>query len=232
MKSKIFYIVLLINFCGSLFAQSDTDRIIKRDSSFVFKPSKPLLLHTSKTSSLNSALGADLIFSTSGFGVGFFYHNFLTESGLITANFFISGLRNTDEIEYWDWNTGQWVVPYKINRLYLLPVTLGYSHIMFADALGGNFKPFASIGVGPSFIFSTPYVKGWFEAWQDVNVLTRLGGYIGIGGYFKTIGNSVANVNIKYYYIPIGGNGIESIEGLPIYDAGGLVLSLSIGYGF
>ena len=156
----------------------------------------------------------------------------MDDENLLTANFFISGLRNTDEWEYWDWNTGQWVVPNKINRLFLIPTTIGYTRILFANALGGSFKPFASVGVGPSFIFATPYNKGWFEAWKDVNVLTRFGGFIGIGGYFRTIGSSIANINIKYYYIPVGDNGIESIQGLPIYNAGGVVLSLSIGYGF
>lgn len=228
------FCVFLIFFLSSLYldAQSSSERIIKRDSVFIFQPSKPLKLFGEQQNIINSALGADISFSNSGFGLGFFYHRFLDDKNLLTASFFVSGLRNTDEWEYWDWNTGQWVVPYKINRLFLLPISFGYSRILFSNSLGGGFKPFAAIGVGPSFIFATPYAKGWFEAWKDVSILTRFGGYIGIGAYFTTIGSSISNVNIKYYYIPIGGNGIESIEGLPIYNAGGLVLSLSIGYGF
>lgn len=230
MKISILFIALL--YTSILTAQVESDRIVKKDSMFVFKPSKPLQLYGEEQSSISAALGADISFSTSGFGLGFFYHKFLNDENLLTGSFYVSGLRNTDEFEYWDWNTGQWVVPYKINRLFLIPVTFGYTRILFANELGGGFKPFASIGVGPSFVFATPYIKGWFEAWKEVNILTRFGGYFGIGGYFRTIGSSIANVNIKYYYIPIGGNGIESIEGLPIYNAGGVVLSLSIGYGF
>ena len=229
---KINIVILFFLSTIILNAQSSSERITKKDSIFIFKPSKPLELFGEEKNTINAALGADILFSNSGFGLGFFYHRFLDDKNLLTGSFFVSGLRNTDEWEYWDWNTGQWVVPGKINRLFLLPVTLGYIRFLFADALGGGFKPFATIGLGPSFIFSTPYEKGWFEAWKDVNVLTRFGGYIGIGGYFRTIGSSIANVNIKYYYIPVGGDGIESIKGLPIYNAGGIVLSLSIGYGF
>lgn len=230
MKLTIVIIILSTTLC--LWGQTNTERIIKRDSVFVFTPSKPLSILGEEETSINSALGADIMFSNSGFGLGFFYHHFLDDENLLTGSFFVSGLRNSDEWEYWDWNTGDWVVPNKINRLYLLPITFGYTRILFADVLGGGFKPFASVGVGPSFVFATPYVKGWFEAWKDVNVLTRFGGYIGVGGYFRTVGSSIANVNIKYYYIPIGGDGIESIKGLPIYNAGGIVLSLSIGFGF
>jgi len=227
-------LILIIFFFSSicLNAQGVTERIIKKDSVFIFIPSKPVTLFGEEQNTINTALGADILFSNSGFGLGFFYHRFLDDKNLLTSSFFVSGLRNTDEWEYWDWNTGQWVVPYKINRLFLLPITFGYTRILFSDALGGGFKPFVAVGLGPSFIFATPYVKGWFEAWKDVNILTRFGSYIGLGGYFRTIGSSIANINIKYYYIPIGGNGIESIEGLPIYNAGGIVLSLSIGYGF
>lgn len=231
-KLKLILTLTAFFYTFSLFSQANTERIVKKDSVFIFKPSKPLTIFGEEQNSLNTALGGDILFSNSGFGLGFFYHKFLDDENLLTANFFVSGLRNTDEWEYWDWNTGQWVVPGKINRLFLLPVTIGYSRILFADALGGSFKPFASVGLGPSFIFATPYEKGWFEAWKDVNVLTQFGGYIGIGGYFRTIGNSIANVNIRYYYIPIGGDGIESIKDLPIYNAGGIVISLSIGYGF
>lgn len=230
MKLKL---IILIFLCSiSLYAQSNTDRITKIDSIFIFKPAKPLTLFGEDHNSINAALGVEILFSNSGFGLGFFYHNFLDDENLLTGSFFVSGLRNSDEWEYWDWNTGEWVVPGKINRLFLLPATVGYTRILFANALGGSFKPFATIGMGPSFIFATPYSKGWFESWKDVNVLTQFGGYIGVGGYFRTIGSSIANVNIKYYYIPIGGNGIESIQGLPIYNAGGIVISLSIGYGF
>lgn len=235
MQKRIFFILFLI-FLFTTFlqlkSQEDKDRIKKVDSTYIFKPSKPIKIFNPDETIISQSLGLDVAFSNSGLGLGMFYHYFLDNENIIFTNFYISGARNTDEIEYWDYNTGQWVVPNKINRLFLIPFTVGYTKFLFANSIAGSFKPFLSVGLGPSFIFSTPYEKGWFEAWKYAKNYIRFGSYIEIGGYFNTIGNSVANAGIKYYYIPFGGNGLESIKGLPIKDFGGLVLSLSIGYGF
>jgi hypothetical protein len=235
MKITKFIISTFIIFIFTLFtllSQNDKERVIKVDSTYIFKPSKPIRIYNPNETLISQSIGLDVAFTNSGLGLGMFYHYFLDNDNIIFANFYISGARNTDEIEYWDYNTGQWVVPNKINRLFLIPLTFGYTKILFSNSIAGTFKPFASIGVGPSFIFSTPYEKGWFEAWKYAKNYIRFGSYIEIGGYFKTIGNSIANAGIKYYYIPFGGDGLESIKGLPIKDFGGLVLSLSIGYAF
>jgi hypothetical protein len=36
---------------------------------------------------------------------------------------------------------------------------------------------------------------------------------------------------IRYYYIPFGGNGIDSIKDLPMKDFGGLFIALGIAFG-
>jgi hypothetical protein len=231
-KNILLYIILFGLVSISLYGQDDKDRVRKVDSTYIFKPSKPVKLYNPSENIINQSLGLDVAFSNSGLGLGFFYNNFIDNNNILFGSFYISGARNTDEFEYWDYNTGQWIVPNKINRLFLVPITFGYSHILFANALAGSFKPFISLGAGPSLIFSNPYQKGWFEAWSYATTYVRFGGDIAIGADFRSFGSSVASFSIKYYYIPFGGKGLESIQGLPMTDFGGLVLSLSIGYGF
>jgi len=213
------------------FSQND-ERVRKVDSTFIYKPATPLELYNPDAKFMNNSLCLDIIFSNSGFGGGLLYTHTLDKDNILFANFYISGARNTDELEYWDYNTGTWRVPNKVNRLFMIPLTFGYTRLMFQDAIAGSFKPFITGGVGPALILSTPYEKEWFSAWNYTQAYIRLDTYIGIGAYFSLIDNSIASANIRYYYIPFGGEGLESIRNLPIKDFGGLVLSLSVGYSF
>ncbi|MCE5304305.1 hypothetical protein LLG34_01190 [bacterium] len=233
MKKYFSNIIVFVLCLMPILAQAEDDeRVRKVDSIFVYKPAQPIEIYNPNAKFISNSICADVIFSNSGFGGGLLYTHSLDEDNMLFANFYISGARNTDEIEYWDYNTGRWIVPNKINRLFMIPLTLGYTRLMFQDAIAGSFKPFITGGIGPTFIISTPYEKEWFTAWNYAKTYVRLDAYIGVGAYFSLIDNSVSSANIRYYYIPFGGNGLESIRGLPIKDFGGLVLSVSVGYTF
>ena len=52
----------------------------------------------------------------------------------------------------------------------------------------------------------------------------------GIGASFGSLGKgSFIGVNIRYYTIPFGDPGLESLAALPISNFGGVFLSLSVG---
>lgn len=231
MKYILNILICLLLMQSIAFSQND-ERVRKVDSTFIYKPAAPLELYNPDAKFMNNSLCLDIIFSNSGFGGGLLYTHTLYKDNILFANFYISGARNTDELEYWDYNTGTWRVPNKVNRLFMIPLTFGYTRLMFQDAIAGSFKPFITGGVGPALILSTPYEKEWFSAWNYTQAYIRLDTYIGIGAYFSLIDNSIASANIRYYYIPFGGEGLESIRDLPIKDFGGLVLSLSVGYSF
>ncbi len=229
---NIFLILFLFINAEFLYSQLDANRVKEVDSVYIFKPIEELKPFSEESTTTNNAIGFDLSFSNSGIGFGLFYNYNINKNNMLSAMVSFSGARNTDEFEYYDWNTGRWVVPGKINRLYLVPITINYTRFIFADKIGGNFKPYIGGGIGPSMIFQTPYEKDWFDSWNYSTTYVRYGGYVAIGGYFKSLGNSIAALNIKYYYIPFGDKGLESIEGSPITNFGGLVLSLSVGYDF
>lgn len=199
------------------------------DTNIVFNSPRPLI--KSQTTEIGSykSWGFNLILSNNGFGFGLFYDKFIAEDLSLFANLYMSGARNTDEFEYYDPNTGRLFVPGKINRLYMFPLTFGMNKFVFTKALNSNFFPYINFGVGPTFIIATPYEKEFFTSFGYTHLYIRFGGFVGGGINIPTTSNSYLGFSIRYYWIPFGGNGLESIKDLPIKDFGGLFLGLNIG---
>ena len=114
----------------------------------------------------------------------------------------------------------------------MFPVIFGANYYVLTEELDNNFKPYISFGLGPTFILSTPYEKEFFDSFGYSSAYTRFGSFVGIGADLSGTGKSVMSVNIKYYYIPFGGDGLESIKKLPLENFGGIFLTLSVGMKF
>lgn len=245
MQIKSFILFFLIFNISLIFSQEKgSNNVFPDDSIIVFQSPRPLLENDLKYQEMNSNWGLDLLLSDSGFGVGFFLQTKLNQDFLITSSLYISGARNSDEFEeliidnrgYYSWQ-----VRNKINRLFKFPLTIGLTYFPFKNDILENLKPFLSLGLGPTFILSTPYtynripngeIVGWFKSFGDAEAYLKFGGFIGIGSYFGNLSKNVLGVNIRYYYVPFGGDGLVSVIGLPIQNFGGLFLSLSIGTAF
>ncbi|MBI5325880.1 MAG: hypothetical protein HZB41_11525 [Ignavibacteriae bacterium] len=211
--------------------KGETQNQFNPDTVFIFESARPLINTSSKPNVLNRAWGFDLIFSNNGFGIGAFYQYNLAKDLFSFASLYISGARNTDEIEYYDNYTGQSFIPNKINRLYMVPFTLGVQQYLFTDVISESMKLFAQAGLGPTYILSTPYEKEFFTAFGYSQSYFRFGTFAGLGVDVGT-GTTLMTINARYYYIPFGGTGLESIIDSPIKDFGGLFLSLSFGARF
>ncbi len=240
MKNSIKYILALLIFPSLLFSQKGElppeNGTFNPDTVFIFYSPRPLIKTLITPDGSTQGLGFDLVFSNSGFGIGFFWQKFFNPNLLLYTNLLISGARNTDEFEvrYYNYNTGriEEFVPNKVNRLYMFPFTIGLQHYIFADELVESFKPFLNLGVGPTFIIATPYQREFFNAFGYAQFYTRFGASVGAGAELSSVASTVLSLNIKYYYIPFGGNGLESIRNSPIYNFGGVFLSLSLGSRF
>lgn len=202
---------------------------IQFDTNIVFKSPRPLLTHQIKDSKKNKFWGFNLILSNNGFGIGAFYEYFLSKNTSLFANLYLSGARNTDEFEYYDPWTGQLFVPGKVNRLYMFPLSLGVSQSFLSEALGMNFTPYANFGIGPTFILSTPYEKEFFTSLGYAKFYVRFGIFVGVGVNIPVTDKSYIGISARQYWIPFGGNGLESIKDKPIKDFGGLFLGLNFG---
>lgn len=235
MKYLIVLMIIVIN-SGIIFSQTKIQKPenneLPKDTNFVFESPRPLVKGEAEFRTFNYSWGMDVLFSNSGFGLGLFYNYKIAKNWNIYSRFFISGARNTDEFEYFNPFTNQTFIEGKINRLYMAPLTFGVERMIFTESLSEGIRPFLDGGFGATFIFSTPYSKDFFEAFKYIEGYTRPAAYLGAGVYVGGEGKTLMSINARYYYIPFGGNGLESIQGNPIKDFGGLFLSLSIGTKF
>lgn len=204
------------------------------DTTIVFAPARPLLENGGLDPIRDNAAGIDLLFSSSGWGFGGFLQRHLGRDFTGFVHLGISGRRNSDEFE----NAWLGVIPVvadKVNRLFMFPTSIGVQYRLFTESLQENFRPFLSAGAGPTFIMATPYIRDgefveFFSSFGSATIHTRFGGHFGIGSFFgnPSSGNLIG-VQMRYYHIPFGGDGLESIRGNPITNFGGVFLSLTVG---
>ncbi|MCX7930311.1 MAG: hypothetical protein N2663_06290 [Chlorobi bacterium] len=215
---------------SSAISPTEPRETVPVDTVFVFQSPRPLVGPTTRASGRAGA-GLEILFSQSGFGAGFFYQLPFDDlwTGLLELG--ISGARNSSEIEsLYDPVTGRLLVPGKINRLFIFPLTFGVRYRLFRDELSESLRPFLCGGIGPTFVVSTPYEYEFFQSWGYARGYLRFGSFIGAGLIVGPSQKSDAALAVRYYYIPFGGNGLESIQGQPIKTFGGVFLTFSVGF--
>ncbi|GBD06790.1 hypothetical protein HRbin21_00595 [bacterium HR21] len=195
------------------------------DSLFVFESPRPLLRTSPE---LPASWGILLTFSGNGFGGGISYQRGVTRTLAWAAELTISGARNSDEFEVYDPYTGTIAVPGKVNRLFLLPLSLSLQYFLFTESLDEAFSPLVAVGIVPALVVATPYEEEFFRAFRRAQLFGRFGAHIGLGAQIRYSGQSFLGIGLRYYTIPFGGAGLESIRGRPIRDFGGVVLSLRL----
>lgn len=241
------YVLFFCFFLGfatssTLIAQQSSLYYQPDDSIIIFTPSRPFIEKVETTRRLRNGAGFNIIFSSNGFGLGGFYQREISPSLTLLTDFFFSGKQNSDEIEYADFILQRYIVPGKINRLFVVPLMFGLQYkldvIDFADVI----KPYLQIGIGPSMVISTPYMRNntyyeFFSSFGDGIYYVRPGGYIGAGISLPSIGNTISTAFARYYFVPFGGEGLESMDSAatlipPIQNFGGLFFTITIGWKF
>jgi len=110
----------------------------------------------------------------------------------------------------------------------MVPLSLSVLYFLFTESLEETFAPLISAGIVPTLIVATPYAEEFFRAFQQARLFGRMGAHLGIGVRIRYAGQSFLGVGLRYYTIPFGGSGLESVRGSPIRDFGGIVLSLRL----
>lgn len=225
----LFYTIFLTNISYSNDETLSASLPIQFDTTIVFQSPRPLLSNQIKTLTKPKFWGLNIILSNSGFGFGAFYEVYFWKNTNLFINLYLSGVRKTDEFEFYDPYTGELFIPGKVNRLYMFPLTFGLSQSFLTEVLGTNFTPYANIGLGPTFIVSTPYDKEFFTSLGYARMYIRFGIFVGLGVNIPIADKSYFGVSGRQYWIPFGGSGLESIKDKPIKDFGGFFLGLNFG---
>ncbi|MGB9773382.1 MAG: hypothetical protein ACP5JH_08030 [Bacteroidota bacterium] len=183
-----------------------------------------------KVEKLN-AWGINILFSENGYGAGVFYRRRLTSELYGNVSIGLSSVKDTREVEYIDPFTGETFVPGKINRFLMLPVALAVQYELFQNVIMPNFRPHIDAGIGPTLIYSSPYDREFFSSLKYGQAHYTFNAFIGAGAFFGSDVRSLSGISVRYYLIPYT-RGIESLQGKPMKQFGGLFLLLDLGLFF
>ncbi|MCX7797679.1 MAG: hypothetical protein N2249_03545 [Melioribacter sp.] len=172
--------------------------------------------------------GIDLMFGEGGFGLGAFLHK--SFSPLITGFVDISFSQSKDEreVEYVDWYGNTFVLG-KQNYVFLVPLNFGMQYRLFYGAITDNLRPYINAGIGPTFVVTTPYNEEFFSSFGKAKMHYAVGGYVGLGANFGISKRNLAGINVRYYYIHLFGEGVESMTNVFRKNLGHLYLTLNLG---
>jgi hypothetical protein len=211
------------------------------DTTIIFRPVRPLLDDVTNHAVAYNSAGMSLLFSPSGWAVGGYYGIEIGSGVTLNFDAFITGRRNTDEFENAILNGTTLVVAEKVNRLLMIPLTVSIQYRLFRESLQETFRPFVTFGGVAASIVRTSYIDydnygtpirfyEFFESFGYSTTYVRPGAMLGFGAVFGPVGKgNQVGVNLKYYTVPFGGQGLESMRFSPITDFGGVIISMTIG---
>ncbi len=177
----------------------------------------------------DNTFGVDIMFSEGGFGLGTFYRRALSQKLTGFADFSISESKDEKEVELVD-IFGQLRTPGKKNRVFMMPLFVGLQYRLFENVLTDNLRPYFNIGVGPNFVFTTPYEKEFFNSFGDAHIHYAVGGYVGFGANFGLSKSNLLGVNLRYYLTHFFGEGVENLAGRLRNDIGAFYLTINVGF--
>lgn len=177
----------------------------------------------------NNAFGLDIMFSEGGFGLGGFYRRQITQNVTVFGDISISESKEDNEFQYYDWFGNPIPVSFKVNRVFLIPINFGLQYRLFQNSIHDNLRPYLNAGAGPTLVMTTPYQKEFFSAFGDAKTKFAVGGYIGLGANFGIDKSSLVGINLRYYFVHLFDDGVESLISRPRKDWGGFYLTINLG---
>ena len=218
-KIFLYFIVTIFTIPGFSFAQDSVNVETKVKTKVEPKVSIP--------SVPRNHWSMNFVYTDNGFGLcANLYKKVNSEMDLVGGVMF-AGVKDKNEVEIYD-IFGNSYVNGKINRVYIMPVTLGIQNYLFSNTLDETLRPFVSIGISPTLVLSNPYDKDFFKALGYFNAAFAFGGYAGIGMEYRESGNVSFSANIRYSYLPVIVNRVQSLQNKDIKDVGGLQLMIGV----
>lgn len=216
--SKILLAVLLLIPAAECFAQLNNN-----DTKGEYYITESLKWEPMKKWSLN------LSFSDNGFGAGASLFKLLNKDISVFGSLYFSAAKDDREFETTD-IYGNTYVPYKVNRMFMIPVDIGLQYRMFREDVTDDLRPNVSFGITPAAVIYTPYSEGFISSFGKARAKYTVGGFAGFGVDYLTSKTNSLSMNVRYYYINLFDNGIESLQGKQKTFFGGLYFNFSYNF--
>lgn len=168
-------------------------------------------------------------YGENGFGPFTTFSASLSKSTDLDFSLSFSGISDSREFERFD-RYGNSIIVDKVNRVFMMPLSIGVKYEMFKNEIEGNFSPVLNIGIAPTMVFTNPYEKNFFSALGYTQTHFAFGGYGGFGVNFRQSETVTMNINFNYYYLPLVGEGVHSLSNNTIDNVGGLQLAFGISF--
>lgn len=189
------------------------------EESFISKPLKEP----------NNTWSINVLFSDNGFALGTqVFKQFSTNTSGF-AGIFFSGAKDDREFEVYD-VFGNSYVPYKINRMFMIPINIGMQIRLFRDDVTDDLRPHVNFGISPTVIIYTPYAESFFPSFGHARAKYTVGAFASVGLDYLTSKRSSLNMDVRYYYTMLFGKGIESLQNKEKRYFGGLYLVFSYNF--
>jgi hypothetical protein len=223
--------------------QIPTEPVDQGDTALVFASPRPWMEKVEAVRPTHTGLGIDILLSGQTFGLGGTYFRRITDNVFATASFGFIMKQTADEIEYVD-PFGNVVIPFKINRVFTVPLTLGVHYMPLGEEkLFNLLRPMLLGGVGMTTALIGPYSRDgnppyfdFFESMSRATTIVRPTIFFGVGAEFASFGNSFVYATLRYYETPAGGDGVVYFRDLQSPDGfkrhtniGGIIFMISFG---
>ena len=140
-------------FCTQLVVDLKNKLLI---SFFVLCLYAPGVMAQADSLSSKHALGAEVVLTNSGFGLGGFVSSVLSGDYSLLIEASLGSVKDEREVAFFD-RFGQRDVPNKANFLLELPIQVGLQKRLFKSQIEDNFRPFIHLSIGPVLGWKYPY---------------------------------------------------------------------------
>ena len=168
-----------------------------------------------------------LNYGENGFGPYVSLYSHLGKTTDLAFNLAFSGVTDEREVERYDIYGGS-VTYGKINRVFMMPLSIGIRKELFKDDIDGDFLPIFNIGIAPTLVLTNPYDQSFFSAIGYTQAHFAFGGFTGFGVNFSQSKTLSMSINFNYYYLPIIGGGVQSLYDNTITNVGGFQLGFGV----
>lgn len=147
--------------------------------------------------------------STNGLGLGYKKHYpFRNQDTKFNLGIELSGLRSTDSVPFYDYNTGRYVQEQADWFIFAIPITAGFKRRLWREQIEDSMRPFITFEAGPVLGVAFPTIDSFKENISNPITQITIRGFFGIGVEF---GESERG---RAYGITFGGHYMEFLDEL------------------